>query len=61
MKPGNMTMYFATSAVSAAHQELSGKGIKANEVKDDLYGPGSGVKWFNFEDPDGNTLFLAQT
>ena len=60
MKPGNMTMYFATSDVVAAHKELSGKDVKVNEVKDDLYGPGSGVKWFNLEDPDGNTVFLAQ-
>ena len=60
IKPGNMTMYFATSDVVAAHKELSGKNVKVNEVKDDLYGPGSGVKWFNLEDPDGNTVFLAQ-
>jgi len=60
MKPGNITMYFATSDVAAAHKELSGKGVKVNDVKDDLYGPGSGVKWFNFEDPNGNTLFVAQ-
>ena len=60
MKPGNMTMYFSTSDVAIAHQELSGKDVKANEIKDDLYGPGSGVKWFNLEDPDGNTIFFAQ-
>ena len=60
MKAGNMTMYFATSDVAAAHKELSGKDVKVNEVKDDLYGPGSGVKWFNLEDPDGNTVFLEQ-
>ena len=33
---------------------------KINAVKDDLYGPGSGVKWFNLEDPDGNQVFLVQ-
>lgn len=60
MNPGNMMMYFATSDVAAAHRELSGKGVKVNDVKNDLYGPGSGVKWFNFEDPEGNTVFLAQ-
>ena len=60
MKPGNMTMYFATSDVVAAHKDLSGKGVKVNEVKDDLYGPGSGVKWFNLKDADGNMVFLAQ-
>ena len=60
MKPGNMTIYFATSDVAAAHKELIGKSVKVNEVKDDLYGPGSGVKWFNLEDADGNTVYLAQ-
>lgn len=60
MKPGTMTVYFATSDVAAAHKELSDKGVKVNEVKDDLYGPGSGVKWFNLEDPDGNLVFLVQ-
>lgn len=60
MKPGTMTVYFATSDVAAAHRELSGKGVKVNEVKDDLYGPDSGVKWFNLEDPDGNQIFLVQ-
>ena len=60
MKPGTMKLYFATSDVAAAHKELSAKGVKANEVKDDLYGPGSGVKWFNLDDPDGNQVFLVQ-
>lgn len=60
MKPGTMKLYFATSDVAAAHQELSAKGAKVNEVKDDLYGPGSGVKWFNLEDPDGNQVVLVK-
>ena len=25
-----------------------------------LWVPGSGVKWFNLEDPDGNQVFLVQ-
>jgi hypothetical protein len=50
----------ATSDVAAAHKELSNKGVKVNEVKDDLFGPGSGVKWFNLGDPDGNEVLLAQ-
>ena len=58
MKPGTIAVYFATSDVAAAHKELSGKGVKVNEVKDDLFGPGSGVKWFNLEDPDGNQVLL---
>ncbi|MFB3889346.1 MAG: VOC family protein [Candidatus Bathyarchaeia archaeon] len=60
MKPGTMTLYFETSDIAAAHKELSDKGVKVNEVRDDLFGPGSGVKWFNLEDPDGNQIILAQ-
>jgi catechol 2,3-dioxygenase-like lactoylglutathione lyase family enzyme len=60
MKPGTMKLYFATSDVAAAHEELSAKGAKVSEVKDDLHGPGSGVKWFSLEDPDGNQVLLVQ-
>jgi catechol 2,3-dioxygenase-like lactoylglutathione lyase family enzyme len=59
-KPGTMNLYFATSDVAASHKELSGKGVKANEVKNDLFGPGSGVKWFDVADPDGNQVKLVQ-
>jgi len=59
-KPGSMVLHFATSDVTAAHKELSGKDVKVNEVKDDLYGPGSGVKWFNLNDPDGNLVHVVQ-
>jgi hypothetical protein len=48
------------NSFAAAHDELSAKGARVNEVKDDLYGPGSGVKWFNVEDPDHNQVFLVQ-
>ena len=60
MKPGTMKLYFATSDVAGAHEELSAKGAKVNEVKTDLFGPGSGVKWFSLEDPDGNQVLLVQ-
>lgn len=59
MKPGTMALYFETSDIAAARKELEGKGVKMNEIKDDLFGPGSGVKWFNFEDPDGNTVHIV--
>jgi catechol 2,3-dioxygenase-like lactoylglutathione lyase family enzyme len=42
------------------HEELSAKGAKVNEVRNDLFGPGSGVKWFSLEDPDGNQVLLVQ-
>jgi len=60
MKPGTMKLYFATSNVADAHKELASKGVKVNDVNDNLFGPGSGVKWFNLEDPDGNQVFLVQ-
>jgi catechol 2,3-dioxygenase-like lactoylglutathione lyase family enzyme len=60
MKPGTMSLYFATPDVAGSHKDLTTKGAKVDPVKDDLYGPGSGVKWFNLEDPDGNQVFLVQ-
>jgi predicted enzyme related to lactoylglutathione lyase len=60
VKPGTVSVYFATSDIEASHQELSDKGAKVSEVQDDLYGPGSGVKWFNLPDPDGNQVLIAQ-
>ena len=59
-KPGTMKLYFAISDIAAAHHELRAKGAKVGEVKDDLYGPGSGVKWFDLADPDGNRVLLVQ-
>ena len=60
MKPGTMTLYFETSDIAAANKELRVKGVKVNDVQDDLFGSGSGVKWFSVEDPDGNQIILAQ-
>jgi hypothetical protein len=53
-------MKFSISVVTAAHKELSGKRVKHNEVKDDLFSPPSGVKWFDLEDPDGNQVLVVQ-
>lgn len=59
IKSGTLAVYLETSDVEAAHKELAGK-VKAEDVQNDLFGPGSGVKWFNVEDPDGTRVFLVQ-
>ena len=61
MRPGTMRLYLATSNIEAAYNDLKAKGVKVNEVKDDLYGPGSGVKWFDLRDPDGNLWQMVQS
>lgn len=60
LKPDTLSIYFETSDVEVSHKELSGKGAEPGDINDDLFGPGSGVKWFNVKDPDGNTVFFAQ-
>ena len=59
-KPGTLGFYLSTSDIAAAHEELNEKGVKTSEVRDDLYGPGSGVKFFQLKDPDGNQVTFAQ-
>jgi catechol 2,3-dioxygenase-like lactoylglutathione lyase family enzyme len=59
-QPGTMNLYFSTQDIVAAHQELDSRGVKINKIKDDLFGPGSGVKWFDFQDPDGNQIKIVQ-
>ena len=61
MKPGTMKLYLSTPDIQATYKQLAEKGVKlTNEISDDLYGPGSGVKWFSFDDPDGNRWFTMQ-
>lgn len=57
---GTMTLWFATMDLNAAHKALSEKGVNVSPIGDDLHGPGSGTKWFNFKDPDGNLIHLEQ-
>ena len=59
-KPDTISFYLSTSDIAAAHKELNEKGFKTSEVQDDLYGPGSGVKFFQLRDPDGNQVTFAQ-
>ena len=60
MTPDILSIYFETSDVEAAHEALSTKDVKVEDVQDDLFGPGSGVRWFNVKDPDGNSVFFVQ-
>ena len=60
MKPGTASLYFTTTDVALSRAELGAKGIQVGDVKDDLFGPGSGVKWLGLEDPDGNHVLLVQ-
>ena len=59
-QPGTLSFYLSTSDIAAAHKELNEKGVKTSEVRDNLYGPGSGVKFFQLQDPDGNQVTFAQ-
>ena len=59
-KPGTLGFYLSTSDLAAAHQELNEKGLKTSAIMDNLYGPGSGVKFFQVQDPDGNQVTFAQ-
>jgi predicted enzyme related to lactoylglutathione lyase len=58
IKPGMVSVYFNTSDVPAAHKKLMEKGVKVSDIQDDLFGPGSGVKFFQLEDPDGTQITL---
>jgi hypothetical protein len=48
------------SEIAAAYKELKEKGVNTGEIRDDLYGPGSGVKFIQIQDPDGNLVTIAQ-
>ena len=58
MQPGAVGLYFKTSDVPSAHKELSEKGATVSDIQDDLFGPGSNVKFFQLADPDGTQVTL---
>ena len=60
MQPGTMKLYLSTADIEAKYNDLQARGAEVNAVKDDLYGPGSGVKWFDLRDPDGNQWLVVQ-
>ncbi len=59
-KPGTVGFYLSTPDLAAAHKVLNEKGVETGEIRDDLYGPGSGVKFIQFKDPDGNQVTFVQ-
>ena len=61
MQPGTLKLYLATSNVAEAHDGLQARGAEVGDVKDDLYGPGSGARWFEASDPDGNRWLVVQS
>lgn len=61
MQPGTLKLYLTVADAAAARVELISRDVQVSEIKDDLYGPGSGVKWCSTNDPDGNQLLLVQT
>lgn len=60
-QPGTLGFYLATPDIDTAHRALVERGANPSEVRDDLYGPGSGVKFFQVTDVDGNQLTFAQS
>lgn len=60
IKPGKLTTYFATDDITATHKALVEKKVEVSDVQDDLYGPGSGVKFVTLTDPAGNSVLLVQ-
>jgi catechol 2,3-dioxygenase-like lactoylglutathione lyase family enzyme len=62
LKPGSMSLYIGTSDIQKAYDAVTAKGVQPTApIGDDLYGPGSGVKWFTLADPSGNTLTIVQS
>jgi len=43
IKPGTLSLYFETPDIVASHKEISEEGVEVNDIRDDLFGPGSGT------------------
>jgi predicted enzyme related to lactoylglutathione lyase len=59
MQPGSMKLYISTPDIETAHTGLKTAG--ASDIANDLYGPGSGVRWFSIKDPDGNNWLIVES
>ena len=51
-----MSIQFTTSDIQAAYKKLNAIG----PIMEDFHGPGSGMKGFQINDPDGNILSIVQ-
>lgn len=60
VKPDKVGIYFVTADIKAAHKDLSEKKVDISDVQEDLYGPGSGVKFVSMKDPEGNSVLLLE-
>jgi len=60
LRADSLTQYFAVADIEAVHKELTDKKVEVSDVQNDLYGPGSGVKFLTLKDPEGNPVLLVQ-
>lgn len=60
VKPETISLYFETHDIAAAHSRIREKDPGVGDIQDDLFGPGSGVKFFILRDPDGNLVHIVQ-
>lgn len=60
MEPGTAQIYLTTEDIKETHKVLKEKDSKIGDIQNDLYGPGSNVKFIELTDPDGNKVLLVQ-
>jgi catechol 2,3-dioxygenase-like lactoylglutathione lyase family enzyme len=60
IKPETISLYFETQDIAAAHNRISEKEPGIGDIQDNLFGPGSGVRFFILRDPDGNLVHIVQ-
>jgi catechol 2,3-dioxygenase-like lactoylglutathione lyase family enzyme len=61
VKPETMSLYFEASDISEAYQRITKEVPDIGDIQNDLFGPGSGVKFFIMKDPDGNMVHIVQS